>query len=125
MGYTTEFSGTFRVEPFMAYKHLFELNDLCKTRHSYDSHPSIWCGWEMADDHILRWNGKEKFYKYIEWLKYIVDVHLEPNGYSLNGEVIWFGDKRDDSGIITVKNNEITTEKFDVRNPDTYRRKIS
>jgi len=73
--------------------------------------PGLWCQWIPTDDGSeLVWNGGEKFYNYVEWLQYLIDKILSPRGYTLNGECQWFGENRDDVGVIIVKNNKVTTK---------------
>jgi len=73
--------------------------------------PGLWCQWIPTDDGSeLVWNGGEKFYNYVEWLDYLIDKILAPRGYTLNGECQWFGEERDDVGVIIVKNNVVTTK---------------
>ena len=73
--------------------------------------PGLWCQWIPTDDGSeLVWNGGEKFYNYVEWLQYLIDKILAPRGYTLNGECQWFGEERDDVGVIIVKNNKVTTK---------------
>jgi len=73
--------------------------------------PGLWCQWVPTDDGSeLVWNGGEKFYNYVEWLQYLIDKILAPRGYTLNGECQWFGEERDDVGVIIVKNNIVTTK---------------
>jgi hypothetical protein len=57
------------------------------------------------DFYVIRWNEQEKFYHYVEWLKYIIDKILNPRGYILYGTVQWQGEESDDFGKIKVKNN--------------------
>jgi len=73
--------------------------------------PGLWCQWVPTDDGSeLVWDGGEKFYNYVEWLDYLIDKILAPRGYTLNGECQWFGEERDDVGVIIVKNNIVTTK---------------
>lgn len=72
------------------------------------SQPSLWCQWiptESGD--AIVWDGGEKFYSYIEWIKYIIQHFMIPWGIVINGEVEWEGEERDDLGIIIVENNEV------------------
>lgn len=74
------------------------------------SQPGLWCQWEPNDGGTaIVWNQGEKFYYYIEWLQYIITHFLRPWGYTLNGEVTWQGEEHGDIGMITVKDNEIST----------------
>lgn len=72
--------------------------------------PGLWCNWVPTDDGMgIEWNGHEKFYDYVEWLQYLINRILAPRGYVLNGSVKWYGEDREDNGIINVKDNVVTT----------------
>lgn len=71
--------------------------------------PGLWCQW-VVEDGELRWDGGEKFYEYVEWLKYLVTNFFKPWGYTLNGTVEWQGEDRNDRGLIIVKDNVVTTK---------------
>lgn len=71
--------------------------------------PGLWCKWtptKTGDG--IQWDGGEKFYDYVEWLKYLIDHFLALWGYTLNGEVKWRGEDPDDYGLIVVKDNTVT-----------------
>jgi hypothetical protein len=73
--------------------------------------PGLWCNWQPnKDGTAIVWSGAEKFYAYVDWLDYLIDNFLRPWEYVLNGKVRWRGQERDDRGIITVKDNQVTTE---------------
>ena len=70
--------------------------------------PGLWCKWVISEDGTeLFWNGYEKFYYYTAWLKYYISRFFQPWGKKLNGEILWFGEDRDDIGKIKVVNNEV------------------
>ena len=70
--------------------------------------PGLWCQWiPTADGRGIQWDGREKFYRYIAWLQYSIVHFLQPWGYCLNGEVKWAGESPNDTGQITVENNNI------------------
>lgn len=72
--------------------------------------PSLWCQWEPNEDGTeIQWDGGEKFYEYVAWIKYIVDKILTPRGYKLNGDVQWEGEDPDDLGQLIVKDNQVYT----------------
>lgn len=72
--------------------------------------PGLWCQWIPTENKKgIEWDGGEKFYEYVEWIIYIIDKILKPNGYILNGEVKWQGEEMDDRGKIIIKNNKVTT----------------
>ena len=73
-----------------------------------NTQPGLWMQWEIQEDkQTIEWDGNEKFYDYIEWIKYIIDRILAPRGYVLNGEVEWQGEDREDIGTIQVENNKV------------------
>jgi hypothetical protein len=78
--------------------------------------PGLWCQWTIQDggDHgeedgtqVLAWDGGEKFYEYIAWLKYYINKFFEPWGIKLNGEVTWEGEDSEDFGKIVVVDNVV------------------
>lgn len=70
--------------------------------------PGLWCQWVATDDgDIIEWDGGEKFYNYVEWLEYLIEKFLKPWGYTVNGEVLWYGEDREDVGKIVVKENDV------------------
>ena len=73
--------------------------------------PGLWCQWIPSEDgSLIEWDQGEKFYHYIEWIEYIIDNFLKPNGYALNGVVDWYGEDREDIGRITIEDNHIELE---------------
>ncbi len=69
--------------------------------------PGLWCQWILTDKEELQWDGNEKFYNYIEWLKYLINNFFEEWGIKLNGEVTWVGEDSDDRGKIVVEDNKV------------------
>jgi len=70
--------------------------------------PGLWCQWVIDEyGYELEWNGAEKFYNYIEWLKYLIDRFFEPWGIKLNGEIEWQGEDISDRGKIVVIENVV------------------
>lgn len=69
--------------------------------------PGTWCEWVPSDDgKYIQWNGGEKFYDYVDWIKYIIKHFIIPWGKKLDGEVQWVGeDVFSDRGIIIIKDN--------------------
>ena len=81
--------------------------------------PGLWCQWIPSEDgKFLEWNGAEKFYNYIAWLKYIIREFFIPWGIKANGEIEWQGEDRDDIGKIKVKDNEIFVYDGQITFPD-------
>ena len=99
MGYTTDFYGQFDLdrpmdpelaEEFTAFAtRRFEPPEQAELGLNY----SYYCQWELNPDaDAIQWDGVEKFYDYIPWLKILIDKFLIPNGYVLNGNVQWQGE---------------------------------
>ena len=75
---------------------------------SPETQPGFWCKWvPTADGDAIEWDGGEKFYYYTEWITYIIANFLKPWGYKLSGEVMWSGERCNDTGIICIKNNVV------------------
>lgn len=75
--------------------------------YSESVHPGLWCQWVINENDELEWDGGEKFYNYVEWLKYLIHHFFEPFGYVLNGDITWQGEDSDDCGTICVKDNVV------------------
>lgn len=70
--------------------------------------PGLWCQWTVTDDGTqLEWDGGEKFYEYVAWLKYLITHFFELWGAKINGEIFWQGEESDDMGKIEVINNTV------------------
>jgi len=74
------------------------------------SQPGLWCKWEINNRNQLEWNGEEKFYRYTEWLEYLIENFFSKWGVVLNGEIEWSGEERDDIGKIVVTNNVVESK---------------
>lgn len=148
MGYTTEFSGSFKTDVPVSDKVFNLINGLASTRRmkradlppeygidgefyiedddnfgqphntklgrivNYnmppDTQPGLWLQWKFDDDkQTIIWDGSEKFYKYVEWIDYLIQKILKPNGYNVNGKVHYQGESRSDHGVIEIINNDI------------------
>ena len=70
--------------------------------------PGLWCGWVPSlDGKQIMWDESEKFYNYIEWIKYIIEHFLTPWGKTISGEVHFRGEEHSDRGIIFAKDNNV------------------
>ena len=70
--------------------------------------PGLWCQWVVSDDgKYLEWDGGEKFYNYVDWLKYLIRHFFQNWGLVLNGEIEWKGEEFNDVGKIVVKDNVV------------------
>ena len=77
--------------------------------------PGLWCQWILSEDGTkLEWDGNEKFYNYSEWLNYLNDKFLAPNGITLEGEIEWQGEEEDDQGAIIATIAEVKNEPGEV-----------
>lgn len=85
--------------------------DLVEYNYPPDGQPGLWCQWVPSDDgYSIQWDGGEKFYNYVEWIEYLIEHFLKPWGYTLNGEVEWYGEDANDRGLIVVDNNDVKTK---------------
>lgn len=72
--------------------------------------PGLWCQWVPSEDLMgLEWDQGEKFYNYVEWIEYLIDNFLAPQGYTVNGSVRWRGESFDDIGVIDVTDNIVSS----------------
>jgi hypothetical protein len=75
--------------------------------------PGVWLQWvaipssESEKEMTIEWDGGEKFYNYTEWMKYIIKKIIAPRGGVANGDIEWFGEDRDDIGVIEVVDNKV------------------
>lgn len=79
--------------------------------HEPEGQPGLWCQWGPGteNDITIEWDQGDKFYDYTAWIKYLIDHFLKPWGYTLSGEVRWRGEDWEDSGVIVVAENVVTT----------------
>lgn len=67
--------------------------------------PGLWCHWEPSDDgKFIKWDGGEKFYEYVSWIKYLNEHFLKPWGVKLSGDVKWKGEESSDRGVMVAHN---------------------
>lgn len=76
--------------------------------------PGFWCQWVVREvdekKQILEWDGGEKFYNYVEWLKYLINHFFSKWGVKLNGEIQWSGEETGDIGKIIVTDNVVKVQ---------------
>lgn len=83
-----------------------------------EGQPGLWCQW--VPDSVgtsLQWDEVEKFYDYIDWLKYLMAKFLTPWGYALNGTVEWFGEESDDRGMIILEGTDKVRVRYMLADP--------
>ena len=120
MGYSTEFYGEFKLNRELSHKEWLELRALASYNDSLyanytdtpETIPKSYLQWEPNEDGTaIRWNGGEKFYDYIHWLRWLTKRYLKPHGLVINGKIEWRGDEVADIGVITAVDNKITSKK--------------
>jgi len=83
-------------------------DDIVNYNYPPANHPGLWCNWCLGEnEQSIEWTGGEKFYEYIQWMKYIVN-ELEMRGYTLNGSIQWEGEDERDKGCILVTDNNVS-----------------
>jgi len=91
----------------------FYVGDITEA-HNYNetpsTQPSLWCQWSPNEDGTAIVGVGEKFYEYVDWIKYIVDNFIIPWGYKLNGTVKWTGEDHNDIGRIIIEDNKVKTQ---------------
>lgn len=84
--------------------------------------PGLWCQWVIRTtkngEQYLEWDGNEKFYNYVEWLRYVIDNFIAPQGSVCNGEILWQGEDYDDRGRIRVVDNKVKKGKAKITYED-------
>jgi hypothetical protein len=63
--------------------------------------PSLYSGWQAittSDPTMLeiQWDGNEKFYEYIAWMKYLIEKLIKPKNGTANGDIKWWGEDSED-----------------------------
>lgn len=75
--------------------------------------PSLWLQWVPTDDGMaIKWDGGEKFYDSVEWIKYLIKSILAPKGYILNGIVNAEGEDGEKYYIHTIDNSTVAYRGF-------------
>jgi hypothetical protein len=111
MGYTTNFRGIFALTRPLTDDEHRTLREFADERHEASDTPSLYCQWVPAAGGAgLAWDGNEKFYAYVEWLRYLIERFLTPWGIRVNGTVYWCGDDSHDSGVITVVDSVVAAK---------------
>lgn len=121
MGYTTDFSGGLKLNRELTHKEWLELTALgdsyekelyAKYTDTPETIPDSYLQWVPNKDGTeIVWNGGEKFYDYIHWLRWLIKHYLKPRDIVLNGEIKWQGEEVGDVGLLIAENNKITSKK--------------
>jgi hypothetical protein len=92
---------------YVKYQRQKTLDEIQRKINNGECQPGLWCQWILNDKEQLQWDGNEKFYNYVEWLKYLINNFFEEWGIKLNGEVTWIGEDSNDRGKIVVEDNKV------------------
>jgi hypothetical protein len=114
MGYTTDFSGAFTVEPPVSAEHMALYREIVETERDEmpTGAPDAYLQWELSDDGSrLEWDGNEKFYHYVDWLTWLIAEWFRPRGYTLSGSVKYQGDDVGDMGELSIADGIVTQER--------------
>lgn len=110
MGYTTEFKGRFALSSPLSEEQEQKLRAFADECHATSEGPGGYCQWVPSPDRAgIEWDGNEKFYDYSAWLSYLIERFFAPWGLVLTGEVQWQGEEVGDIGILSVKDNVVST----------------
>ena len=69
--------------------------------------PGLWCQWIINEDGDLCGDGGDKFYNYVEWLRYLIENFFKRENLILNGKVDYQGEYDYDKGTIEIEDNKI------------------
>lgn len=116
MGYTTRFTGAFKVEPPLSVPHYNELFALVRDGVEDENAPNAYLQWEPTPNGDgIQWDGGEKFYHYDEWLQWLIDCRLAVWGHTVSGSVRWVGEHASDVGVLVVEGNKVSAHKADAK----------
>jgi hypothetical protein len=149
MGYTTVYNGSIKIKPALNKAEIYYLTKFSESRRQDyaagpyalrgdlnpesrgewgavntppEGQPGLWCQWIPTDDGtMLVWDEGEKFYHAAEWMKYLIEHFLRPNGIAkglpgfedftfdhvLDGDIEAQGEDADDRYKISVAGNEV------------------
>lgn len=149
MGYTTEFEGYVTISPALDFQEIDYLNKFSDSRRMHreegpfyvdgpgfmgqdrtstvinedkpdPSQPSLWCSWVPSKDGTtIGWNGGEKFYNAVEWMRYIIQTFLTSKPpkelpffkyHRVDGEIYAQGQESDDKWLLQVENNKVVVK---------------
>ena len=105
MGYTTEFTGAVKLGRKLTMAEAKEMLEIDSEKTGINAYFQ----WSPATtfEHIV-WDGNEKFYKYVEQLKWLCGDWMEQRGITADGTLHWSGEETDDTGTITVAGNVVS-----------------
>ena len=74
---------------------------------------SNWCRWKIEGNQLL-WDGREKFYNYVEWLEYINKNIFSKWDITFTDqtEIKWSGEDVEDCGVIYIEDGWIYDKRW-------------
>lgn len=121
MGYTTNFNGELQLNRPLTHQEWLELKQLANYEKAVyeaytetpDTIPDSYLQWEPNESGTaIVWNGEEKFYDYIHWLRWLIKHYMKPHDLVLNGILHWQGEDMKDRGVLMAQDNRVTTRKL-------------
>ncbi|TCN51212.1 hypothetical protein EV641_11071 [Rhodococcus sp. SMB37] len=120
MAYTTAFDGRFEITPPLDRHEIDFLSGFAGPASGphnagrdglpTDGRPLSWCQWvPSSDGRALEWDGDPVFYRYADWLEYLIAAFLAPRGHGVSGTVE-VRTSAGDFGWITVRDNKVVTQ---------------
>ena len=122
MAYCVYYNGEVRIIPRLSEDHAPLLRALVNFEQTGETHaifssiaaspepdlPGYAGVLEVSEDreHLLPEEGESRHGIRL-WLGLLLQYHFVPLGYTLNGEIFWEGEDRNDSGGIFIKNNQL------------------
>lgn len=83
--------------------------------------PGLWCDFIISSDgKSIEWDQAEKTYDGEEWVRYLIDSFLTPNGYVVNGTINAYGEDSDDRWVMNIENNIVTSTSMDEQNINDF-----
>lgn len=110
MGYTTKFTGAIKLSRKLTMAEAKELLEIAASDNSEQfTGIDAYFQWVPADtlEHIV-WDEGEKFYKYVEQLRWLCGDWLDQRGIEAHGTMLWQGEETGDSGTLGVLGNEVS-----------------
>lgn len=109
MGYSTYFTGGFKLSKKLTDKRIVALATLCDyTAEMPNDAPDSECPWRVCSNgRGLEDAAEEKMYNWDTWLEYLIENYFKPWGVQLEGKVTWQGEDTGDSGVIFAKGHQV------------------
>lgn len=125
MGYTTRFDGRIKFDRPLTVPEFRRLEKMCdysaqddgflrEFTDTPDTIPTSYLQWQPTEDgEGLEWNGAEKFYDYVHWLRWLIKHFFKPHSIVLSGALTYQGEEIGDVGRIEVRDNVVRQIKLE------------